>query len=132
MLGLDVGTAIAHLKELNFVGVNEAYIESKYLLLEVFGVLDDIRPTTLQNQFAEDCKDFLAIQKCHDRGDCSEAMLLKHLSHMSGSEKSAVYTILGKMSWQGTLELSRSSCTTARFASKARLVGLGCLLPVAS
>lgn len=120
MLGLDVGTAIAHLKELDFVGVNEAYVESKYLLLEVFGVLDDIRPATLQIQFAEDCKDFLAIQKCQDRGDCSEArnrLPKGHMHHMNSKDLT-----------QTTLSLADYKILKTVANHDTRLYTVGCTL----
>ena len=87
--------AIQELRGLFFVGIHEATVESKYVLLHKLGVLLNVKPTVIQRDFRRDCKVQTDIQRCHRTGDCShndtDAKGLAH--HLSLTDARANWTL---------------------------------------
>ena len=63
--------AVQELRELFFVGIHEAIVESKYVLLHKLGVLLNVKPEVIQRDFKRDCKAQMDIERCRRTGDCS-------------------------------------------------------------
>jgi hypothetical protein len=71
MSNVNIADSMNQLSSLFFVGLSDAYLESKYLLMYQLGSFDRASAgLRLQLKFRRECEVQLAVTKCHDTGDC--------------------------------------------------------------
>ena len=71
--GANPLAAIKELRGLYFVGIHEAIVESKYVLLHTLGALQNMKPTAIQRDFKRDCRAQMGIERCRETGvDCAQ------------------------------------------------------------